>query len=577
MNDSIPKREKRQLYDLCLSYSHKDYRFAEMLYEELIELGVSTFLGCGSIPCGVDFKKSVFDSIKIAKCYVPVISENSYSIKQELYLAIERSKTIIPVCFSYAQLPVFIRHISAIKINENTKEEAARIAKELAYFVEKEKEEEERLELLSKYIDSGSTNRATEVLCELVNELYAQMSTLYSPSIYKRHLFQLFPLLEKIESIYDYDYSQESKAIAYKKSEVLEKITTILSNDLLESNDLFYLSSSIRLLYFYREIRWACIDTTTGGDLSDGIICVPSLSEDEYKIKQKPFVLQYEKELVGQSQAKYTDDEWQFILSTPRYIYKTGKTIKITKNKDDKVNDDELLKQVASFMREGNKIFDIIGENQQAEEFLRCLILSYERLQKYCEVVGEQKVCAECIDRINYLNKKLKNTFVDNRSGVKAQEGIKILLGLSIPKTGAFDVFISHKSEDTDIASDMYLYLKRNMKEAFYDKESLPEMSESQYRKSIMRALDGSTHFVLILSDLSYIESYWVSLEMEIFQAEIDEGRKLNSNFIMIVTNEVFEEIMKSNKSVLPIEYRRCEIIRVEEYKTKLLSYICRK
>ncbi len=146
----------------------------------------------------------------------------------------------------------------------------------------------------------------------------------------------------------------------------------------------------------------------------------------------------------------------------------------------------------------------------------------------------------------------------------------------SIPAqpTSEYDIYISHKSNDIAIAEEMYYFMKQNGKRVFYDKKSLPERSESQYRKSIMHALDKSSHFVVVLSDLSYMESYWVKLEMQIFQSEIDEGRKKNSNFIMVVTKNVHDQIMESNKAVLPIDFRRCEIMLVEEYKAKLLMYI---
>ena len=89
-----------------------------------------------------------------------------------------------------------------------------------------------------------------------------------------------------------------------------------------------------------------------------------------------------------------------------------------------------------------------------------------------------------------------------------------------------------------------------------------------------MQALEGSSHFVVIFSELEYLESFWVDLEMDVFHTEIVEGRKQGANFIMVATNEVYEEIMRSNKTVLPIQYRRVEIMRVEDYKKKLLSYI---
>ena len=81
---------------------------------------------------------------------------------------------------------------------------------------------------------------------------------------------------------------------------------------------------------------------------------------------------------------------------------------------------------------------------------------------------------------------------------------------------------------------------------------------------------------MVVFSDVEYLKSDWVSLEMEVFQAEQDEGRKPDSNFLMIVTENVYDEIMKSKKSVIPIEYRRCEIVKLQDYKNTLLNYLNR-
>lgn len=139
-----------------------------------------------------------------------------------------------------------------------------------------------------------------------------------------------------------------------------------------------------------------------------------------------------------------------------------------------------------------------------------------------------------------------------------------------------YDVFISHKSQDFDLALNIYEFLRSSLKEPFFDKFSLPEMNEAQYRKSIMQALDASRHFVVVFSDLAYLKSDWVSLEMEVFQSEMDEGRKPGANFLMIVTKSVYDQIMQSNKTLLPIEYRRCEIMCMDDYREKLLNYLNR-
>lgn len=89
-----------------------------------------------------------------------------------------------------------------------------------------------------------------------------------------------------------------------------------------------------------------------------------------------------------------------------------------------------------------------------------------------------------------------------------------------------------------------------------------------------MNAIEQSKHFIVVLSDLNYLQSHWVSLEMKTFRHEIVEGRKENANFIIVVTDDVFDEIIKTNKLCLPIYYRSYEIFRVSEYRDSIVKYI---
>ena len=108
----------------------------------------------------------------------------------------------------------------------------------------------------------------------------------------------------------------------------------------------------------------------------------------------------------------------------------------------------------------------------------------------------------------------------------------------------------------------------------FFDKVVLPELSESNYDEAIMNALDNSSHFVVIITDLAQLETYWIKLEMKTFHHEMVEGRKPKANFIMLVTDSVYDQIVKSNKTVLHVRYRSCEIMRISDYKGALPGYL---
>ena len=232
------------------------------------------------------------------------------------------------------------------------------------------------------------------------------------------------------------------------------------------------------------------------------------------------------------------------------------------------------LFEVAKHINKSNEIFQRIADKETTHEFLTCLKTSYERLKSYCELVGCKKVANYCIEELSKIDLRLIELKEDEvKEGLK-ENCFKALLGFTLPTSGRYDVFISYKHEDDDIASNIHAFLKQNLVNAFYDKVTLPKLGKSEYHEAIMDSIDRSDNFIVILSDLRYINADWVKLEMRTFHTEMTEGRKPNANFIMIVTPEVYDEIIKSNKVCLPIDYRRCEIMKTTEYREKLLPYI---
>lgn len=56
-----------------------------------------------------------------------------------------------------------------------------------------------------------------------------------------------------------------------------------------------------------------------------------------------------------------------------------------------------------------------------------------------------------------------------------------------------YDVFISCKSEDYEIAEEVYLYLKDNGFHVFLSSKELRRMKDSEYMNAISEALDSAT------------------------------------------------------------------------------------
>lgn len=264
------------------------------------------------------------------------------------------------------------------------------------------------------------------------------------------------------------------------------------------------------------------------------------------------------------------------IINTDDWAKDPQSEIEKIKNIIDSVStqDDELLVSIAKFMQDGNKLFDVLQKNGIAGDFLECLRESYERLKNYCIVVGADDVAAECAARIVEIRNEVGKQQSGASENEKAEKGIKSLLGFTLEDSGKYDVFISFKNEDSDLAGRIYEYCHKRMKQPFWSKKSLPRLSKSEYSKAIDMALENSKHFIVVLSDLKYFDAEWIKYEMDVFNNEIKEGRKKDSNFVIVATDDVYNTIIQSNKTVLDIAYRRYQIIKMSEYEETLAQYI---
>ncbi len=195
------------------------------------------------------------------------------------------------------------------------------------------------------------------------------------------------------------------------------------------------------------------------------------------------------------------------------------------------------------------------------------LILGYERVLNYCKHMGlKGEIADKCISRIAELS-ALDGEAVPGENSLVG-EALKIYLGQALPRSGEYDVFLSFKSEDEILAKKVYDYLTQSGKEVFYSKETLPRLGESEYEEMIFEALDRSRHMVLIGSNPDYLKTAWVKDEWSTFNNEIREGRK-KGNLVLLLADDIV-----GDKGRLPGQLRQREIVKMSEFRSRLLPYL---
>ena len=575
---------------IYINYSHKDEAMTRALVEYLSQQGYA--VGYDSGIADETWMETISDAIRKCDVFIILITKNSIGSKDVLYQARfairearQRDKIILPVVFDRDDLKLstrwssILRRYKWIKCDSKNPDWIWFVSYTIAEGYGNEQRKQKQYEEYSELQKSDNSLYASEKLTEIMDLILKELEGAAPSGKRKSLLMELDRCLEQIEALYDYDYSSEARSIARKKLDILNRISSLPECTQKETADIFSVACGVRFLHWHREIRWQGVDTVTGGDLSEGII--KTIPESESVKKQGLFNELFKAALASDNwQEDYSETEADFILQTKKFLNESPEPPrKEQTSRQEQASPDEKMETIARYIQDGNRVFELIGQDEKAVDFLRCLITSYERLRNYCDVVGARKISAECAERIADLKQRFMQIREDkDLQATKAERGIKALLGITVPGSGEYDVFLSHKKEDDDIAGYVYGFLKTYMKEVFFDKISLPEISRSEYRKAIMTALDHSKHFIVIVTQIETLQETdsqdWVQREMEAFHTEIFEGRKEDSNFIILATDEVYNQIISQNKRNIYIDWRNYTILKISDYRETLMSYI---
>ncbi len=231
--------------------------------------------------------------------------------------------------------------------------------------------------------------------------------------------------------------------------------------------------------------------------------------------------------------------------------------------------DSNLYEKIANYNRSAVELFQELLKEDSSPAALDCLITSYHRLINYCRITGGlESIIKICEEQISGLKKQLDSAEKSYDHGSKTLLAFQNYLGKENPNQQNFDVFISFKSEDAQIAKHVYDYLRENGKKVFFSDVSLPEMGTSLYTKAIDEALDHSKHMVLIATDVNYLSTKWVEHEWEFFYGEKIEGRK-DGEIILVLDDEI-----SNDKGLFPPSLRHFQICRLSDFRRDIIDYL---
>lgn len=171
--------------------------------------------------------------------------------------------------------------------------------------------------------------------------------------------------------------------------------------------------------------------------------------------------------------------------------------------------------------------------------------------EKQFKILNENEIIAEIITRTGSKNVRIAFPWIREIVIANIQEE------KTNPVNLKYDIFLSHKSQDYQLAKILYDYLIGNGFTVFLSEICLPKVGSAEYMKQIDAALDTSDHMILIGSSVNNLLSSWVEAEWRVFINEKRSGRK-TGNFLTVVSNNI-------EPADLPISIRYYEVMPFEK------------
>ena len=439
----------------------------------------------------------------------------------------------------------------------------------------------------------GYTNAISQTLSSLIKTVCAELTVEKEPQVRRKLFKEIWRLVVELKACNSFTGSyDENREAAQEQLSAICAGVQLLQEKEFHPADLFFSAYAISFIYVFALIQHDMVEYCTNDDVH---LLLDKERRAAHVNAQQPYLDIYmsimsqedsldivggypqdERQIILDAQnmqvANLTDDGHSVLMLKDGVLYPAYSPAKAVGKQLSE--EDQLLVEISVVLRKAMSLFDQMPEEAKAEDYYQYLRTAYERLKSYSETIGNEIVAVECVDRISEIMNILDHIKPKSAEEGKSAASLRSLLGLKMRVEGKYDVFISYKHENEDIARRIYSYCEMHHISPFLDFKTLPNLSKSEYEEAIMNALENSKHFIVVLTELSQLNSHWINLEMRVFEHEMSEGRKDNANFLFVVSDQVFEEIIASNKRCIPIQYRAFEIMQITDYREKLSNYL---
>jgi len=544
---TVEKRNETRYADVFVSYARKDADICTSVRLALEQKGISVF-DDSQLTVSTNWTDAIVNAIQNSKIVVPIITDNALNsayVMKEMTFALESAEkngTLI--------VPIFMSGVDLVKVPD------------LEY----------RIATLScEMIENSDAEKAANNLAEKIHKLLSAEVNLMSYSKQVENYLCL-KMYNQAKHWQEAHLALCDDVFTTSKGAFIDIEACILSRIKL-------ISILLDMKLYEEALEWAieALNYLDDGNTYDVLvdqfaICCAYLGMSTDSVRELALSRLDEFGLYNSSCSD--DDKMQsYMCSHLNNILDRFDNALHSLETNEKAADKEEIIQpsdenkIAEYGELVIALFEDIIKRQSKDLSRNDLIIGYERILNYCKHVGlKGEVADKCISRIAALS-SLEDSPEKNESP-NVCEALKIYLGQALPKSGEYDVFLSYKSEDEVLAKKVYDYLAQSGKEVFFAKETLPQLGESEYEEMIFEAIDRSRHMILIGSNPDYLKTSWVKDEWSTFNNEIREGRK-KGNLLLLLTDDI-----AGDKGRLPGQLRQKEIVKMSEFRNRLLSYL---
>ncbi len=225
--------------EIFISYSREDKVFANKIHSDLIRSGSEVWMD-SNIEAGMLWDKSIHQAIRKCKYFILIVSlnsSNSENVLDELNLARDEGKEILPVIKEECDIPYRLRRFNYLDFSENYEVGFSFLLKRLQFPLKKTE---------CFYLDAN--NKINFISEKIIQEIITNKKRIFCLMIFLAILFSFSSIFFDLKHYHILLFIFSWSAITYVAIELIDKEGFVESSKIKRRYDILFIPSKIKIL-----------------------------------------------------------------------------------------------------------------------------------------------------------------------------------------------------------------------------------------------------------------------------------------------------------------------------------------